>query len=67
MSTLDDLFARDPDTLTRADIQGIAEEYRARRAQFKADEAAGKRAGKRKKTEPVVINLADISLKDEAE
>jgi major membrane immunogen (membrane-anchored lipoprotein) len=63
-NTLDDLFARDPDQLTRPDIQQIIAEFRDRRAQFKADEAAGKKPGKRKKAEAPVVNLADIVLKD---
>ncbi len=63
-NTLDDLFARDPDQLTRADIQQMIAEFRERRAQFKADEAAGRRPKAGKKKEAPVINLGDIILGD---
>lgn len=62
--TLNELFARDPDQLTHPDIETLIAEYRARRAQFKADEAAGKRGkgSKGKKAEPVTVDLAEISF-----
>lgn len=63
-NTLDDLFARDPDQLTRPDIQQIITEYRQRRAQFKADEAAGKRPARKKAAGPTTVNLSDIILGD---
>lgn len=63
-NTLDDLFARDPDQLTRADITEMVRQLRERRAQFKQDEAAGKKPGKRKaKSGPVQpIDLSQIEL-----
>jgi hypothetical protein len=60
MTDIAELFTRDPEHLTRDDIDCIVEKYRAARAQFQLGQ---KQAGNAKNIKsPKLTNLDDLDL-----
>lgn len=62
MSTLDELFSKDPLDLTPEDARAIVQAIRDRRAQWEIAESQSKSAGKR--STPRKAGLAKGALKD---
>lgn len=73
MSTLSDLFARDPLALTRTDLDEIVAYYRAHRDHFKEIKKTGerkkvrvKKAAKKAKVDPAQADLEELIAEKEA-
>jgi len=67
-TSLDDLFAKDPRSLTDREIDAIIDAYRAARGRWLKAEEEAKTAGKKRTTLPkadrpkIEINLDDLEL-----
>ena len=64
-TTLDDLFNRDPSSLSDDEVRTIVVKLREQRAKWAQEEAAGKRSGSRKRPKGIKKEkLGDIKLGD---
>lgn len=65
VSTLDELFSKDPMELTDRDLETIVQTLRAQRALFLKEEQEAKMAGRRKRPTSYTsgIKLSDLDIK----